>query len=196
MRNDFDISKYDKEGYAFIAAAPRSGTQYIAKVFQEVGVDIQHEAFGEAGISAFHTIPHLACRKHGVILHQVRDPLKTIASMQIIDASWGYITYYTGISRPDGDLLHAVMRLWLLLNHSIEKYDHIRYRIEDIDTEWPRLCNILNIPKCSLPDIPRNAHSRAGEFRPLTWHELEFRDRQLTKCIKDTAVRYGYEVSA
>ena len=192
-RLDFNINEYDKPGYVFIAGCPKSATHYIAEVFQRVDQDVRHEAFGERGIAAFHIIPHLSQRQHGLILHQVRDPLKTISSMQTIENSWTYITYYTGITR-EGGLLHANMRLWHRLNSEIEKHDHKRYRIEDIDLEWPKICDMCKISVIPIPDVPRNLYSKLGKFRNLSWHELEFRDAELTKYIKDMAVRYGYEV--
>jgi len=196
MRNDFNIQPYDKKGYIFIAATPRSGTQYIAHVLQAVGIDVKHEAFGERGISAFHIIPHSAICKQGLLIHQIRDPLKTIASMQVIDKSWPYLVDYTGINPRIYGKLYSVMKLWLVLNSHIEQYADYRYRVEDIDTEWPKLCNMIGIKNQPIPNIPRNTHTRKGHFRALSWHELEFRDNELTKYIKEMAVRYGYKLDS
>jgi hypothetical protein len=194
MRNDFDVIQHDREGYLFIAGAPRSGTQYIAHVFQGIGIDLRHEEFGEQGISAFHIIPSLANCKQGKIFHQVREPLKTISSMQTIDPSWHLIYNATGISPEQGGMLYAVMYLWVMLNLHIEKYAHLRYKVEDIDTAWPILLAKAGIPDQPLPGIPTNTHTRKGKFKDLSWAELEFRDIELTKQIKDMSYRYGYGV--
>lgn len=192
MLNNFDIRPHDSKGYAFIASAPRSGTEYIAKVFQAIGVDIQHEKFGSQGISAFYIVPHLSQCKHGLILHQTRDLLKTISSMQTI-RRWRPIIEYTGI-RPGEGRFYAAMRLYQHLNTEIEKYEHFRYKVEDIDSVWLQLLSILSIPELALPDIPRNTHSRANKYKPLAWYELEYRDKELTKYIKDIGYKYGYEI--
>ena len=195
MRNDFDIRQVDKAGYVFLAAAPRSGTKFIAETFQGAGIDMQHEAFGADGITAFHIIPSLACRREGIIFHQVRDPLPCISSMHMIDHSWRLIYNSTGISPKQGGMLCAVMKLWLCYNTHIEKYEHFRYKVEDIDDVWPQLLDIMGKEQCPLPDIPRNTHSKAGRFEKMSWEKLEFRDPELTKYIKEAAHRYGYEVS-
>ena len=197
MRYDFNIKPHDKAGYVFITGTPRCGTQYIARCFQAIGIDIQHEAFGKRGIAAFYIVSFLAERKEGLVLHQVREPLKVIASMQTIKPkTWQLITNNTGIEPKPGDLTHAIMRLYLHLNSEIEKYYYFRYRIEDIDTVWLQLLNIMELPDQPLPDIPRNTHTRKGRFEPLSWTELESRDVELTKRIKDMAIRHGYEVES
>ena len=194
MLHDFDIRPYDQDSYLFITGVPRSGTQFIADTFQAIGLDVQHEAFGKQGISAFLIVPHLSRREKGIIFHQVRDPLKTISSMQTIDRTWPYITEYTGISPDQGGMLHAIMRLYLLLNSEIEKYEHFRYKVEEIDQVWEQLLTIADVKQQPLPDIPKDTHTRAELYKPLGWYELEFRDAELTKYIKDMGHRYGYEV--
>ncbi len=195
MRNDFNIKPHDSEGYIFISGTPRCGTQYIAQVFQEADIDVQHEAFGEAGISAFQIVPHVSQIKRGLLIHQLRDPIKTLGSMLTISKSWHYIHFYTGLHPDHEGLLIAVMKLWLRLNLEIEKHHKFRYKVEDIDKEWPILCDILGIPAQPLPAVPKNSHTRVDKYVPLSWAELEFRDPELTKHIKETALRYGYEVN-
>lgn len=194
MSTNFDIKPYDKEGYIFITGTPRCGTQYMAHVFQAVEIDIQHEVFGERGISAFQLFPHLSQIKHGLLIHQLRDPIKTISSMQVINRSWPYIHFYTGLHPDSEGKLKAIMKLWLTLNLEIEKHHKFRYKIEELDKEWPVLCDILNISSRPLPDVPKDTHTKVHKYRLLSWHELEFRDSELTKLIKETTLRYGYEV--
>ena len=193
MQNSFDIKPHDKAGYVFITGTPRCGTQFIADTFQAIGIDIQHEAFGEQGISAFYIVPYLASRENGIILQQTREPLKVLSSMQTINPkTWQIIFNSTGIHPSQEGLLHAVMRLYLRLNSEIAKYHHFRYKVEDIDQVWEQLLNIINVKQQPLPAIPRDTHTRKGRFEPLTWVELEFRHMELTKYIKDMGHEYGY----
>ena len=193
MLSSFDIKPYDKEGYVFIAGTPRCGTQYIAHALQAIDVDVQHEAFGTQGITAFCIVPYLANRKEGIVIHQTREPLKVIASMHTIKPNtWDYIINQTGIDPAYGGILHAVMRLYLKLNNHIDKYHHFRYKIEDIGEKWAQLLDIIGIPNQPLPDIPTNTHTRKDKYLPLTWAELEFRDAELTKYICEMGHSYGY----
>jgi len=102
MLNNFNPEPYDNDGYVFIAGTPRSATQYIAHCYQAIGIDIKHEKFGSKGISAFQIAPYLASIKKGIVLHQTRDTLQTISSMQTINKAWPYLRAYTGI-HPDND---------------------------------------------------------------------------------------------
>jgi len=98
----------------------------------------------------------------------------------------------TGIHPEQKGLTHAIMRLYLRLNSHIEKYHHLRYKIEDIDEVWSQLLSIIGLPDQSLPDIPRDIHTRKGKFQPLSWAELEFRDAELTKYVCEMGHEYGY----
>lgn len=191
-RNDFRVHNHDKAGYIFIAGYPRSGTQYIAKVMTAAGLDVQHEAFGQHGISAFHIIPHLATIKQGIIIHLVRRPIGAISSAQTIESSWGYINEYTGIHRKQGGIIHAAMRLYLKFNLAIEQYTTIRIQVEQLESHWDDLCEIVGLDQQPMPDIPKDTHTRKHKYTPLGWHELEFRDKELAGELKEMSERYGY----
>ncbi len=191
-RGDFRVDNYDNPNYIFIAGCPRAGTQYIAKVFQAAGLDVQHEAFGERGISAFQIIPHLSTIKQGIVIHLVRNTLDNISSMQTINASWHYIQEATGIHKNQAGAIGAVMKLYLRFNSAIEQYTTIRVQVEQLENHWNDLCEIVGLSKQPMPDIPKDTHTRAHKYRPLGWHELEFRDKELAGEIQEMSERYGY----
>lgn len=81
-----------------IAAAPCSGTSYIAKVLQKLGLNIGHEKvfYPSANVTQFPgpnfdkwdgdsswlSVPHLGrCPKDALVVHQVRNPLHVIRSL-------------------------------------------------------------------------------------------------------------------
>ena len=85
-----------------ITGHPRSGTGYMAELFQRFGMDVQHERMGEDGIScwAWATFdvdapwcdgPRPGCETH--LVHVVRHPLAVAQSVAMADKDVQSILY-------------------------------------------------------------------------------------------------------
>ena len=66
-----------------ITAAPRSGTYFTTRLLYNLGLDIKHEKTDTHGtVSSLHLINPTGFTK---VVHQIREPLKTICSLHKID---------------------------------------------------------------------------------------------------------------
>jgi hypothetical protein len=191
-----------------ITGHPRSGTQYMAILLSYHGITIPHEKTkhdcGE-GIVSYEEIKEPT--KYDIILHQVRCPLKTIASStkllwSTVLSMWRIMNkspYKKDPNTINNDKyfrknnLFCLMWTWLNFNRHIENYTDWRFRIEDIDKIYHKLCKKLELkPFSKIPDIPRNTNHR--KHIDLTWRDLEKIDHNLCKQIKELACEYGYDI--
>ena len=178
-----------------ILAYPRSATTYTAKMLQAHGLKFGQENRGDqtdGTISYFKVhYPH----KYNVVLHQVRDPLKTISSAVTVLAKRTHnefnILFDIDIADRDKSKLYQVMQTWLMLNELAEEKAEWRYRIEDIDEVYSELCQRLKIqPKEKFPPLNRNVNTRPHPM--LTWSDLDKEDYILSQRIKEKTKQYGY----
>jgi hypothetical protein len=179
-----------------ILAYPRSATTYTARMIQAHGLKFGHENRGDQtdGAISYFKI-HYPC-KFDVILHQVRDPLKTISSAVTVLAKRTHNEFYIlfDIEKADREksVLYRVMLTWLMLNELAEKGTEWRYRIEDIDKVYPELCQRLDIqPKEGFPSLDRRVNTRPHPM--LAWNDLDKEDFALSQRIKEKAKQYGYD---
>ena len=180
-----------------ILAYPRSATTYTAKMIQAHGLKFGQETRGDQtdGTISYFKIhyPH----KYNVVLHQVRDPLKTISSAVTVLVKRTHNEFYIlfDIDKIDREksILYRIMLTWLELNELAEKGSEWRYRIEDIDEVYLELCRRLDIePKEGFPSLDRRVNTRPHPM--LTWDDLDREDFALSQRIKEKAKRYGYEI--
>lgn len=175
-----------------IAACARSGTVYMSRVLRELGYDIGHEEMGKDGSVGY----HLAVIKPKGCLHQVRHPLKQIASMHQ-HQSWGFMQHVVDI---EGEGLLGCMQYWLRWNELIEEFAEWRYQLEQIPEIWHEFCDRIGHKRCPIPRVPRNTNSNKEalsltdrEQIEFSWEDLLNCDRQLTCDIIEMAKRYGYD---
>lgn len=178
-----------------ILAYPRSATTYTAKMVQAHGLKFGHEIWGDQtdGAISYFKIHYL--HKFDVVLHQVRDPLKTISSAVTVLAKKTHNEFYILFDMDkverEKSKLYQVMLTWLMLNELAEKGSEWRYRIEDIDEVYPELCRKLDIqPQKGFPPLNRLVNSRPHPM--LTWDDLDKEDFALSQRIKERAKQYGY----
>lgn len=172
-----------------VLGCARSGTMYISNVFQKLGIDIRHEKMGIDGTSDWHKVPS-DLSEFDCVLHQVRHPLKVISSMTTAPPStWKSINKHIPLIL-DNELIDG-MRYWYFWNLMIEPYSNIRYRVENIKSEWNLILEILNIPYTDLPNVSNKINSRPHEV--YTWNDLENMDKNLCDKIKRLSRNFGYE---
>jgi len=183
-----------------ITGCGRSGTSYMTKVLNNCGLNVGHEALGRDGVvsgrycyeAEFYPGAHPAPRPHfDVILHQVRRPLKTIASVM------------TGRSRlwsqqfVPVELTASTLRFscyyWLTWNLEAERQALWTYRIEDLEDVWLDLRRVLCFDTSydlATSGVPKNTNSR--QHASVTWQDVKKAAPEIYEDICLTADRYGY----
>lgn len=205
-------------GKRLIMAHPRSGQNYISHVLQEVGLNmalgylsgkaremLDIERFGDAnpvrdGTVAFQFVKDVS--PFEVILHQVRHPLDSIAStltepsgaFNLIFTSIEWCNYEIKTHDRDGfnkSKLALPMWTWLYLNDEIEEKADWRYKIEDIDTVFPEICERFGVKAPDkVPGVSRNYYGRP--HMKCSWDDLKEANEDLCEQIREKAEKYGY----
>ncbi len=187
--------EYDCRGVTgkgiYICGTARGATLYITKVLRALGYDVGHEKVGADGSVGY----HLALIRPDNCLHQVRHPLKQIASM-LVHQAWGFMD--SMIDLPNRKLL-GCMTYWLEWNKLCDEFCVWRYKIEDLPEIWDEFLEKIGHKKCDLPDIPTNENSSTKNgylerksYEILTWDNLFEHNKELAQKIKEKSDEYGY----
>ena len=186
----FEASKVTGKGI-FIAGAARSGTVYITNVLKALGYDIGHEKDRVDGSVGY----HLAVAVPKNCLHQVRHPLKQIASMKAHQA-WGFMQQVIEIH---GIGLRGCMEYWLHWNEMIEAFAVWRYRLEDLPNVWDEFLRRIGHEKCEIPNVSKTDNScyekniiEKHRYEELTWDDLFNENKELASRILYKVKEYGY----
>jgi hypothetical protein len=189
-----------------ITGTGRSGTHYTSALLTAIGLDAPHESVGRDGcVSWKHATTgvfeyigkgrELTVEDPGFapVVHQVRDPLKVIASMQTFSlSSWFYMAKTIELRLVDPPLVTA-MRAWVGWNALIERRAGWRFRVEDLDSVFPELCQRVGVSNARLPALPVSRRdSRAHRYQPLNWSDLEGASKEWAHEVRVMAERYGY----
>ncbi len=169
----------------YVAACARSGTMYITKVLQKLEYDIQHEMTGSDGSVGY----HLAIIKPEGCFHQVRHPLKQIASMYDHGA-WGFMNQVVDVQ---GVGLLGCMQYSLKWNELLEEFCVWRYQLEQIKDVWSEFLERIGHSCVPIPEIEdKNERKTSFEYTEFSWDELYECDRELAQMIYDKHLEYGY----
>lgn len=188
-----------------ITGCGRSGTKFIAKLLQKLGKNVAHEGIGNAGIVSTYVLPKdvTVSSPYGpnfaqlpynsyTILHQIRNPLDTISSLQTTsDDSWNFFKNYIDINSDDSIILKG-MKYWYYWNKKAESVSEWSYRIENLKNVFQKFCNYCNTiaDYDILENMRKDVNTR--EHTQLSWKDLNSRDKNLTNKIKILAKEYGY----
>ncbi len=170
------------KGNIFITGCPRSGTVYMAEVLKGIGINVLHEGMGDEGSVGY----HLVTVKPEKCLHQVRHPLKQMASMETVD-TWSFVE--KAIKVTDHELT-GLMEFWLRWNEICESFCVWRYRVEDLENVWEEFLGYIGKEYVEMPDIPKNTNSRS--HKDLTWNDLFDCNEQLAEEVCRRSIKYGY----
>ncbi len=199
---------YGDEKFLLVTGTARSGTFYITKVLKECGLDIKHELFGSDGACSWLMVPETdetpwGPGRKGVvfkhILHQIRDPLKSMSSIYTTEPpqAWTYIMQnIPEITWMDPKLVRCA-KYWYYWNLKAEKLAEFSYPVEDIENQWENLERVLGmkLDKTSLDRISKDVNTRGGYKLEVTWKLLKRElDPYLFKQIQIMAQRYGYAI--
>lgn len=172
-----------------VTGCPRSGTQYTAECLRHAGLRVKHEVLDADGTVDWRLAPEAA--NWPVVVHQVRHPLKTIASFTtMMPTSWRRLATGAGV-RLTGDKLRDGMRIWVGWNRLLE--GHWRVRVEDITPEkaWPDLCERAGLPRhTTQPAVSTRRNARPHD--DVSWDDLYAADPVAARAVREMATRYNY----
>ena len=191
-----------------VTGTGRSGTHYTAVVMQRLGLDIPHEAVGRDGASSWkhivsgtfevrkkrvHRITEISSEGFDTILHQVRAPLKVIASMQTFSSfTWDFMAQFIALDRQAPPVRQA-MQAYLHWNRLIEPKAQWRFQIEKLPEVFPEFCERIGVEPRPFPQVDHSSRdSRAKRYASLTWDDLAAADPELTGELRAMAAEYGY----
>ena len=210
-----------------VTGCGRSGTLYASEVWKGQGLDVRHEnplppngCMGKDGIASWYMAvddpnppfgPSAAGYEFDFVLHQVRHPLKVIASVaQFVledPLSRDYIERNApqtrllaaecSMPRKEQSLLQA-SRYWYYWNRLAHAKANMRVQVENLIASLAEICSRLGIsytPKVA-DEVSTSTHGRYlylnEAYWVITWEDIETLDRELCQKILDLATTYGY----
>lgn len=179
----------------------------MARALGRAGIDVKHEKMGGEGI--VHSLwavddpmlPLVAKEQRKANgknrdsyrwtqrWHQTRHPLRVIPSVEQRFRRhtyfWAWQERHTGVS-PEDPLRAA--RFWLAWTKIADAWCEYRYRVEDIEQEWPGL--VASIGHRDAPLCSEGLERCNGiQHDKIVWSDLG----QWETEVRDRAALYGYE---
>jgi len=180
---------------ALITGFPRSGTHYMVKMLNTLGLRMGHEFVDEDGCVSWKHLPQ--ADKFDVVFHQVRDPVEVIGSaLTISEDSLQLLQSLTPIKKGESKI-HFLMKSWLDWTARADKIAKLTYKVEsftDPNIYFYILSELgIKVPE-KLPDIPSNIGTRKGKegYSQLSVSDLEREDKKLAGKIREMRFFYGY----
>ena len=131
---------------------------------------------------------------YDLILQQLRSPLDMIGSLlSLTKGSWDYIDNKIGVYHLDDPILRSA-RYWIEWNRHARQIANYSYRVEDIKTELPVICEMIGLEHNETsarqiferPAIHRRCHPT------VTVDDIKSRDACLFARLDETAAMFGY----
>jgi len=201
-------------GKLCIVGCTRSGTVYVTRLLQHLGLKVEHEYPGPDGCIGFNFAfdrrlivgdatnvarPGRAGLTFDHLWHQVRHPLKAIGSMHTHNSgTWAMIADGLCWERMPKTVIRCAARYWIELNRLAEDIADITYQIEDVadgSEVFEEMCRRLEMP-AYWPNVrlTRNTRAHKRSYRRIEWGDLEREAAGLYPDVRELAVHYGYEV--
>ena len=201
-----DAGAVREERQLLITGCARSGTAYVARVLRDCGLDVGHEKDASFGLVSWPMTVDTPQRLWGPpsgryrfkhIFHQVRHPLKTIASFHLAnELSWRYVFKHIPEIKLNDKMIVRCAKYWVYWNLKAEKRAEWTYRVEDMEKALPEMSRRLGVPLDAsvLKNISKHYHQRPYHVH-LTWEILHrtLKEELYTKVVR-LAERYGYDV--
>lgn len=200
------LNKALKRNIIILTGCGRSGTTFSSKWLTEAGLKIGHERLLKDGISSWFLVsskknvllgPSLYDLRHfkKSIIHQVRNPLNAIASMQASGhLSWKFLANEIPINYSEDSKILMAMKYYYYWNLKAEEIADVRIQAEKFTAEIIPFLQSRNIslPK-GVPALDQKSKVNTRSHNTLTWDDLINADSDLAQKIKDLGIRYGYE---
>ena len=203
-----------------IAAPIKSGTKYIYRALNDVGIEIGHEKPKKDGLVGYSFIMQ-DLDKYEIIVQQTRETLKSISSASTYRSFWFEICEphlnitsdypkichecnKLGIKKTDGCSMRPkenyvchikvlrTMRYWHAMCQKAEEISSWRYKIEDYYDKQSVRLHLHNLVGAKTTNIAFENKSSSSGYTLLDWDYLKKIDPELTKMIKEKTEMYGY----
>lgn len=210
-----------------VTGCGRSGTLYASEVWKTQGMDVRHEkpvppngCMGEDGIASWLMAvddpyppygPSIIGYEFDLVIHQVRHPLKVIASVAQFILREPFSRSYIERNAPETileveelslpyqqQLMLQASRYWYHWNLLAEQKASITVQVEKLTSSLEELCELLNIPYRPGEAEPvlkttNGRHLYTGElYWTIDWDDIEQLDAALARNIRLLAETYGY----
>jgi len=196
-----------------IIGTSRSGTTFTAAMLRKFGLDFGHEDILSNGGIGWHFAvdePYpLENRKYRkdfnvtsriqikegfkAILHQIRSPLETIASISThVEVMFKWIEKITGPF--DSDPIVRAAQFWVRWNRLCEKQAEWSYKVEDLKNgsqTLSKLCEYFEIQPRFI-DFKNINYNRRRHI-DVDWGLLRRKNELIYFEVKDLAQRHGYQ---
>lgn len=189
-----------------IIGCGRSGTTYTSEILKKMGINIGHEIDSEDGIISWYmtvdgippfNLPKRSSYIFDIIIHQVRNPLKVIASAQTFHVeSWKYIYAHIPEINKNDSLLIKSAKYWYYWNLLAEKRSMYTYRIEDFGKIANKIVEDVGFgsyDQVILKKYSTNINSR--EHSNVKLSDIKKQNVELYDNIVKLALKYGYTKS-
>jgi len=166
----------------------------MANLMRANGLDFGHERLEEDGGSGFNMIEPLTGVSKCDVIHQVRSPPDSIASMFAIGDFWKNFEDIVDLKIEEHDSkLIKTMKAWLVWNRYCEKRSSFTYRVEEIPFE--KIHKLTGMGFTVFHSVDRGkSRKHSGLYMPVTWELMAEEDPVTHEAIRQVAHRYGYEV--
>ena len=174
-----------------ITGCGRSGTGYMAKLFQAAGLDVGHEKEGLQGTSDWHAIgwPIAKLMQYDHIIHVWRDPLLCMRSLpDIKDHSWKYISNHIPVIAEEESTTIRAMYYWAIWNmwsyQLVQRYPRsFSVNVTEAGESAPLVWLLQQYGdgiKGAFETVSQSYNTRGPYDQEVTWKQLREVHKELT----------------
>lgn len=194
-----------------ITGSPRSGTGYMARLFESAGYYSLHEGIFVPFIinehldnsveSSWLSAPFIAKLRYEFkkIIHVTRNPLLVINSQEkrkILSRPENPYTLYiyhhsAKLKKKDGSL-NNYARFWIEWNEMIEKFVDQRVKIEEVSKNPEKFFNQLEIDTKGRKLYTNQKYNTDGMTAKINLKDIK--NYWIRKKLKTKAKEYGYDI--
>lgn len=199
-------AKIFKNQLIVVTGCGRSGTTFSSKWLKEAGFDVGHERLGKGGVSSWYLCSGSSKVPLGpsysdikdlnlLIIHQVRDPLDAISSMQATGKpSWRFLSKEIPINNDIDSKVLKAMKYYYYWNLKAEYISSHRVNAEFFEVQIEDIFRKEEIVYSTVSStFNRRKKVNTREHVILKKADLFKEDEVLASKIFKMASEYGYD---
>jgi hypothetical protein len=180
-----------------IIGCGRSGTSFVSRYLQDLGLDIPHETvIGKNGIVSWyltfgehHSFDH--------VIHIIRNPYDSFKSYSTLsDKAWAYIYEHLPEISPNDTNETKFVKYWCLWNKKAEEISEVTIKIEELRSKIPTLLDFFGVNENGSEDalyeklLKERINTRSDD--KLYGLDLTF-DEEDVKILEEYCEYFGYK---